>query len=44
MSYAVGIPIYVVLIRKWSKEWNEQLSNDIPNGESEDHYSHTPLG
>jgi len=44
MSYAVGIPIYFVLIRKWSKEWNEQLSNGTPHEEVEDVSSHTPLG
>lgn len=44
MSYAVGIPIYVVLIRKWSKKWNEQFSNGTPHEEVEDVSSHTPLG
>jgi len=45
MSYAVGIPIYVVLIRKWSKEWNEQISKRILNANSEDDFSsRTALG
>ena len=44
ISHLVGMPFYVILIRKWSREWNEQLSKDFSKTSSEDHSSHTPLG
>ena len=44
ISHLIGIPFYVILIRKWSKEWNEQLSKDNNSRQSDDVSSHTPLG
>ena len=44
LSHIIGIPFYIILIRKWSKEWNEQLSNNVSNNQDDDVSSKTPLG
>lgn len=33
LATMIGIPFYIVFIRKWSKAWNEQFSKSITTDE-----------
>lgn len=43
LSILIGIPLYVFLIRKWSIEWNEFLSNISKNEFDNDVSGGVPL-